>query len=84
MASKLLAGFALGVLAGILLAPDKGSETRRKIAQKGQDLKSKFNDFVDTIHDKFGEAKEEAGEMVDRAKEKAQAYTRETNPSWNG
>lgn len=67
MASKLLAGFALGFVAGMLLAPDKGSETRKKIAQKGKDLKNKFNDFVDTIQEKFGEAAEEVEEAVTEA-----------------
>jgi gas vesicle protein len=67
MASKLLAGFALGFVAGMLLAPDKGSETRKKIAQKGKDLKNKFNDFVDTIQDKYGEVAEEVEETVTEA-----------------
>ena len=33
-----LAGAAVGALAGILLAPDKGSETRKKISKKTGDL----------------------------------------------
>jgi gas vesicle protein len=67
MASKVLVGFALGFVAGMLLAPDKGSETRKKIAQKGKDLKNKFNDFVDTIQDKYGEVVEEVEESVTEA-----------------
>jgi gas vesicle protein len=30
----LLAGAAVGIIVGILFAPDKGSETRRKIREK--------------------------------------------------
>ena len=33
-----LAGAAAGVIAGILLAPDKGAETRRKMADKAKDF----------------------------------------------
>lgn len=35
----LLAGVAIGGVLGILFAPDKGSETRKKILAKGEDLK---------------------------------------------
>ena len=48
-----LAGAAVGALAGILFAPDKGSNTRKKIANKTGDLtdsvKSSFNDFIDGV-----------------------------------
>lgn len=43
----LLAGAAIGVVAGILLAPDKGSKTREKIKdgfeKAKNNLKKKFN-----------------------------------------
>jgi gas vesicle protein len=84
MASKLLAGFALGVLAGILLAPDKGSETRKKIGKTGKDLKNKFNDFVDSIHDKFNSVKNEAEEFAEEATQKARSYSNEAGKSWAG
>lgn len=37
-----LAGAAAGVVAGILLAPDKGSETRKKMSDKARE----FSDIV--------------------------------------
>lgn len=53
MIGALLFGAAVGGALGILLAPDKGSETRKKILAKGDDLteglKDKFQDFLDEI-----------------------------------
>ena len=52
-----LAGVAAGALLGILFAPDKGTNTRRKIVSKGEeyaeDLKEKFGDFVDKVAEKY-------------------------------
>jgi gas vesicle protein len=49
----LLLGAAIGGILGILFAPDKGSETRKKIVSKGDDLtdalKEKFDDFMEEL-----------------------------------
>jgi len=50
-----LAGAAIGGALGILLAPDKGTETRKKILEKSNDLGDSLSDFSDTIKDKFNE-----------------------------
>jgi len=59
---------------GLLLAPDKGSETRRKISQKADDLKDRFDDFVDTIVEKFESVKSGAEEMSRRSRSEAQTF----------
>lgn len=70
MASKFLVGLTAGIVVGILFAPDKGSVTREKIADKASDLKDKFNDFIDNL---AGEADEFADEATDfAAKAKSQ------------
>jgi hypothetical protein len=57
--SKLLMGFlvgaAVGGALGLLLAPDKGSETRRKIIETGNDLGDSIAGFGDSVKDKFNE-----------------------------
>jgi len=59
-----LAGAAIGGALGILLAPDKGTETRRRIMEKGSDLsgslKDTFNDVVDGVKDNFNKVRGEA------------------------
>lgn len=49
----LVAGASIGTLAGILLAPDKGASTRRKIVEHTNDLRTLLNDwatdFIDNL-----------------------------------
>jgi gas vesicle protein len=41
----LIAGIALGIGIGLLIAPDKGSETRKKLADSAGDWMGKLKDF---------------------------------------
>ena len=69
-----VAGAAVGALAGILFAPDKGSKTRKKISGKAEDisdsLKSSFDDFMEQLKKAYNTGKEEADELGEKAKAK--------------
>ncbi len=69
-----LAGAAVGALAGILLAPEKGSETRKKISQKtgdlGESLKGSFNDFVDGVKDSYSNLTSQAEDVEEKGRNK--------------
>ena len=71
-----LAGFAVGATVGVLFAPDKGSNTRRKIAKQGEDyvegLEEKFNGFIDDITKKVESMKEEATGKIENGVKKAE------------
>ena len=44
--SVIVAGVAIGIILGVLFAPDKGSETRRKISEKGAKMRQALNGGV--------------------------------------
>jgi len=50
------AGIAAGAVLGILFAPDKGSETRRKINEQGKKI-------ADDVKDKFRKGKEKFSDL---------------------
>ena len=46
-----LGAAAAGVVVGLMIAPEKGTETRRILAQKAEDWKNKASDLVKTGKD---------------------------------
>jgi gas vesicle protein len=83
----ILAGFAGGVLAGILFSPEKGEDLRQNIKHNSEDyagsIKDKFNELIDVISEKYQntnnsaeawaeEEKDKFNEMMVESKEKKQ------------
>jgi gas vesicle protein len=66
----ILGGVAVGAIAGILLAPDKGSKTRKKIMEKSKgfadDMKEKFEDLYENVTDKYDTLLNDAKELVSK------------------
>ncbi len=81
LVAGILLGAAAGAMLGVLFAPDKGVETRKKISKKGSDLtgslKEKFNDFVDSVSENYEDAKDNVKDgwqnIKGKGKEKANA-----------
>lgn len=63
MVAGIAAGAAAGAAMGILYAPDKGTETRRKLSQRGEELK-------DNLKHKFEGVKEDANDLLEKGKSK--------------
>jgi len=68
-----LAGVAAGALLGILYAPDKGCETRKKIAKKSKDyadgMTEKLNDFMGEVTEKYDSLVKKVKEVTGKATE---------------
>ncbi|MDQ6756686.1 MAG: YtxH domain-containing protein [Bacteroidota bacterium] len=54
----LLTGIAVGVVAGLLLAPEEGSETRKKWMKKAKKYKKTLKDKSEEYTDKAADLKE--------------------------
>ena len=80
-----LAGAATGALLGVLFAPAKGAVTRRSIVRKGErqvdELKDKFNEFIDSITEKFDQVKEEVVDFAEEAMAKSEEVEKEVKAS---
>lgn len=58
VAAGIVAGTAIGVVTGLLIAPKNGEKTRKDIVNKTQEgidkVKDKASDLKDTVSDKVG------------------------------
>lgn len=65
-------GAAIGGALGILFAPDKGSETRKKISSKSNELtdavKEKFDAIVSNFKKEVEDVKEQANNFTENGK----------------
>lgn len=63
-------GMATGAVLGVLFAPDKGSNTRKRIARQGSQLKGALKEaatgYVETLEETIESARETAVGIADR------------------
>jgi gas vesicle protein len=54
----IMTGAAIGAVAGLLLAPDEGAETRRKLKKKAKKYKRQFDDKASEFRGKARDLKD--------------------------
>lgn len=73
------AGATIGVIAGILMAPDSGKKTRENLANKVSQVKDDLNESVKKGMDKLNSFKDSVFSLVNKGEEIGQE-TRQQNP----
>jgi gas vesicle protein len=64
---NLLIGVGVGAVLGILFAPHKGSKTRKKIAQRGRELKGGWNNLKDSVNNTFAKTSDTVDDFLDES-----------------
>lgn len=73
----LLIGFALGVAAGLILAPQSGEATREQLSEQGIMLRDRSGGLSNEIRTRATDALAQGREMYQRTKEElTEAYTK--------
>lgn len=75
MFGALLAAAAIGITVGVLVAPAKGKDTRKKLRDKAEGFKDKAGDVSDRLKRKFTDLVDELQCEYDGIKEKAKDYS---------
>jgi len=86
--TKFLAGFivggAIGALAGILLAPKSGAETRSMIADSAKDLAKRADETVKEIQEKADDVVSDMQRKGEEIKEKLQNMIKQQKEAHEG
>ena len=77
----LFIGVTVGAVLGILYAPAKGSETRRKLSRQGDDLKNRFNELRDSFNDKLDDFRDDVNDMAYQEMERIETQASSAGPS---
>lgn len=86
--SALLLGVAAGAVLGLLMAPDKGNNTRKKIQDGVEDLvdqlTDKINEGKEALNNLKSKAMSSASDLKDKAMSKAEQFKADADEEVNG
>ena len=76
--NKIIIAFTSGLILGLLFAPAKGKDTRKKIANLGDNCKDSWNNITDKIAGKIDSIKAGVDDIADTAVEKIEGIQFDT------
>ena len=71
---NLLIGVGVGAVLGILFAPHKGSKTRRRLKEHGEELKQGWNNLKETLTNTFGSSNQNIDNYFEEESSETPAY----------
>ena len=72
-----LAGVAVGIQIGLLIAPEKGEDTRKKLSKKGEEYLGDFNSQLNHLVKGFSEKLDKINKEIFHAAEESKNKTNE-------
>ena len=71
---NLLIGVGVGAVLGILFAPHKGSKTRRKLKEHGDELRQGWNNLKENLNNTFSKSNENIDNYLEKETSETPAY----------
>jgi gas vesicle protein len=85
--NRFVTGLVAGVAIGLLFAPEKGSETRKKLFRRGSDMKDQLSDYADDFSEelsgRYESAKDDVTNMARKGKKKAKEAVNGAEDAWS-
>ena len=71
---NLLIGVGVGAILGVLFAPHKGSKTRRRLKEHGDEIRDGWNNLKENLNNTFSKSNENIDNYLEKETSETPAY----------